>query len=308
MISAADILRGKVLIVDDKAANVLLLERMLRGAGYLSIHSTMHGEQVCELHLEHQFDLILLDLEMPGMDGFAVMENLKEIEADSYLPVLVITAQPSHKLRALKAGAKDFVSKPFDLSEVLIRVHNMLEVRLLHRQTRSLYEELIAERTASERMLKEVLPTTVSEWLSVRPAGPVAVDIDEESSEIITEGYAEVTVLFADIVEFTRFAEGASAEVLVGVLGDFSDRFDQRAEWRVVDQERAMGDAYLATAELRPNQADQTMGAAKKALAFVRALDRFNERSRYKLRVRIGLETSKTDGAVVRKRRALFDL
>jgi DNA-binding response OmpR family regulator len=70
---------------------------------------------------------------MPGMDGFQVMAGLKEIETEGYLPVLVITAQPDHKLRALKAGAKDFVSKPFDLAEVLLRVHNLLEVRLLHR-------------------------------------------------------------------------------------------------------------------------------------------------------------------------------
>ena len=92
--------------------------------------------EVCELHRKHRYDLILLDLQMPGMDGFQVMEGLKEIETDGYLPVLVITAQPDHKLRALKAGAKDFVSKPFDLAEVLMRVHNMLEVRLLHLEMR----------------------------------------------------------------------------------------------------------------------------------------------------------------------------
>ena len=90
--------------------------------------------EVCELHLKNRYDLILLDLQMPGMDGFQVMEGLKEIEPDGYLPVLVITAQPGHKLRALQAGAKDFVSKPFELAEVLARVHNMLEVRLLHKE------------------------------------------------------------------------------------------------------------------------------------------------------------------------------
>jgi two-component system cell cycle response regulator len=137
MISSSDILHGKVLIVDDQKANVRLLERMLRGAGYDSITSTIDPGGVRELHLRNRYDLILLDLQMPGMDGFQVMEGLKEIEADSYLPVLVITAQPDQKLRALKAGAKDFVSKPFDLAEVLMRVHNMLEVRLLHEAARN---------------------------------------------------------------------------------------------------------------------------------------------------------------------------
>ena len=132
MISPSGILQGKILIVDDKDANILLLEQMLRGAGYAAITSTMDPGQVCELHRQNGYALILLDLEMPGMNGFQVMDDLKLIESDGYLPVLVITAEPGHKLRALKAGAKDFISKPFDVDEVLMRVHNMLEVRLLH--------------------------------------------------------------------------------------------------------------------------------------------------------------------------------
>src|ERR1700677_930643 len=132
MLSSSEILNAAILIVDDLEANVRLLERMLRGAGYTSIASTGNPRQVCELHRQNPYSLILLDLQMPGMDGFQVMEGLKEIETGGYLPVLVLTAQPDHKLRALKAGAKDFVSKPFDLAEVGMRVHNMLEVRLLH--------------------------------------------------------------------------------------------------------------------------------------------------------------------------------
>jgi two-component system cell cycle response regulator len=127
MISSSDILHGKV----------LLLERLLRGAGYVSITSTSDPGEVCALHGKNAYDLILLDIEMPGMDGFQVMEGLKEIETEGYLPVLAITAQPAHKLRALQGGAKDFISKPFDLAEVLMRVHNMLEVRLLHEAARN---------------------------------------------------------------------------------------------------------------------------------------------------------------------------
>jgi diguanylate cyclase (GGDEF)-like protein len=137
MIGSSDIFNGKVLIVDDHETDVLLLEGMLRGAGYVSITSTMDPVEVCELHRKNHYDLILLDLQMPGMDGFQVMESLKENESDDYLPVLAVTAQPAHKLRALQVGAKDFVSKPFDLAEVLMRVHNMLEVRLLHEAARN---------------------------------------------------------------------------------------------------------------------------------------------------------------------------
>ena len=106
------------------------------------------------LHRKNRYDLILLDLQMPGMDGFQVMDNLKQIETDGYLPVLVITAQPGHKLRALARGAKDFISKPFDLLEVQTRIHNMLEVRLLYKKLEDynkVLEQTVLERTAELR-------------------------------------------------------------------------------------------------------------------------------------------------------------
>jgi diguanylate cyclase (GGDEF)-like protein len=134
MIADINILDARILIVDDQEANVQLLEQMLQEAGYRCITSTMDPHGVYALHRDNHYDLILLDLQMPGRDGFQVMEDLKEIETDGYLPVLVFTAQPGHKLRALAAGAKDVISKPFDLMEAKARIHNMLEVRLLYRQ------------------------------------------------------------------------------------------------------------------------------------------------------------------------------
>jgi serine phosphatase RsbU (regulator of sigma subunit) len=157
MVSLADILNARILVVDDQEANVRLLEGMLRIAGYTSVDSTMDPKEVCELHRKNRYSLILLDLQMPGMDGFQVMEGLKEIEEDGYLPVLVITAQPAHKLRALEAGAKDFVSKPFDLAELRARVHNILEVRLLHLETKNyskVLEETVRELEASREVIR----------------------------------------------------------------------------------------------------------------------------------------------------------
>ena len=136
MIDPSDVLRGRVLIVDDQQASVRLLERMLRNAGYASVASTQDPLEVCELHRRNRYDLILLDLQMPGMDGFRVLEGLKDVEKDGYLSVLVMTAHPGHKQRALQAGAKDFISKPFNAVEVLTRVYNLLELRLLHTQNR----------------------------------------------------------------------------------------------------------------------------------------------------------------------------
>jgi PAS domain S-box-containing protein len=158
MISEQEIFNASILIVDDQQSNVFLLEEMLREAGYVCIASTSDPYGVCSLHQKNRYDLILLDLLMPGKDGFQVMEDLKkdltETGPEGYLPVLVITAQPGHKLRALAAGAKDFISKPFDLVEVKTRIHNMLEVRLLYKKLENynkILEQTVLERTAELR-------------------------------------------------------------------------------------------------------------------------------------------------------------
>ena len=145
---------ARILIVDDQDANVKLLTRLLSDAGYMNVSSTTQSSEVATLHRRHDYDLILLDLQMPGLDGFAVMETLKANLDGDYLPVIVLTAQPGHKLRALQSGAKDFISKPFDLVEVRTRIHNMLEVRLLYRKLAAHAQELeqaVKERTAELR-------------------------------------------------------------------------------------------------------------------------------------------------------------
>lgn len=132
MISSSDILNSKILIVDDQEANIILLERVLSGAGYVNTSSTRDSNEVCDLHSRNRYDLILLDLEMPSIafSGFQVMDRLKEIEPGGILPVIVITAHHGHRLHALQAGARDFIFKPFELPEMLARIHNVLEVSL----------------------------------------------------------------------------------------------------------------------------------------------------------------------------------
>jgi len=154
MIAVSEMQKANLLIVDDQEANVLLLQALLRNAGYTRVSSTMIPSEVAALHAAHRYDLILLDLQMPLMDGFAVMSQLQAIEPSGYLPVLVLTAQPNHKLRALQAGARDFISKPFDLVEVETRIRNMLEVRLLYQrleQHNQVLEQTVIERTAELR-------------------------------------------------------------------------------------------------------------------------------------------------------------
>ncbi len=204
MVATSDILNGRVLIVDDQQANVLLLERMLRGAGYTSVTSTRNPLEVCDLHRTHHYDLILLDLQMPVMDGFQVIEDLKQIETEGYVPVLVITAQPGHKLRALQAGAKDFISKPFDMAEVLARVRNMLEVRLLHVETKRLYDEVLKEQ---KRSLE----------LSAKPGAMVGVEEEERLATPLLRSL-RLRHPWLQLNLLTAFAAGCVVFVFHGVI------------------------------------------------------------------------------------------
>ncbi|MHB8520430.1 MAG: adenylate/guanylate cyclase domain-containing protein [Limisphaerales bacterium] len=303
MISSSDILKAGILIVDDQDANVLLLERILRGAGYVSIDSVTDPNKVRELHRQNRYDLILLDLQMPGMDGFQVMDSLKEIETGGYLPVLVITAQPDQKLRALKAGAKDFISKPFDLAEVLVRVYNMLEVRLLHLESKKLYDRVVAEQKVSESLLVNVLPHSIAKRLKGR------LEITPDGfTAVIADSFPEVTVLFADLVGFTAFSQGLSAEVLVEVLNDIFTRFDNLADKRGLEKIKTIGDSYMAAAGLPVPVPDHAVRAAHMALDMLEVMDRFNEQSLHKLRLRIGINTGAVVAGVIGKRKFLYDL
>jgi len=130
-------LDARILVVDDEVANVQLLERVLSMGGYQNVESTTDPRQVLELLHAFQPDIILLDLLMPHLDGFAVMASLRStLPSDSYLPVLVLTADATSETRrrALAGGAKDFLTKPLDVDEVLLRIANMLDTRFLHLQ------------------------------------------------------------------------------------------------------------------------------------------------------------------------------
>lgn len=230
MLNGADILNASILIVDDQAANVILLDQLLNEAGYTCVTSTMEPQEVCALHLENHYDLILLDLQMPGMDGFEVMDGLKANAVDDYLPVIVLTAQPGHKLRALQAGAKDFISKPFDLVEVKTRIHNMLEVRLLYKKLgefNKILEQTVQERTAELRESEaryRSLTELASDWYweqdenmkFTKVSGPVlqmlgiqADALTDDSSGMSREGWneAEREMLLASIAARQPFLD-----------------------------------------------------------------------------------------------------
>lgn len=154
MLKLPDVKAANILIVDDQPANIQLLERLLGTSGYSNVSSTSSPLEVADLHRARSYDLILLDLQMPGFDGFDVLSELQAQQNGGYVPVIVLTAQPSLKLRALQAGARDFISKPFDLLEVSTRIYNMLEVRLLYKEMaryNDVLEQTVSTRTAELR-------------------------------------------------------------------------------------------------------------------------------------------------------------
>ena len=302
MLEAPEILKAKILIVDDLPANVLLLERMLSGAGYASIASTLDPQAVCDLHEKNCYDLIVLDLQMPGMDGFEVMEALKHIEKNGYLPVLVITAQPDHKLRALKAGARDFISKPFDVAEVLTRVHNMIEVRLLHVEIRrkneelkKLFDQVVAERKLSERLALHVAPDSIAARLQARP-------------DVSADGFADVSVLIADIVGFRELTPAPSPEGLGILLEELFTSFDGLAKQRGLKKVKTLGNSYMAAAGVPVAAGDHATRAAHLSLDMIEALNRFNERRGHSLQVRIGIASGAVVAGVIGKRLYLYDV
>ena len=188
MINQADILNAKILIVDDQAVNVQLLEYLLTSTGYLSVSSTTDPRVVAPWHEQHNYDLIILDLHMPGMSGFDVMNALKPLEAEAYLPVLVVTAQPDQKLAALEAGARDFVSKPFDPVEVLTRIRNMLEVRLMHRESKNysaLLEQTVRERTAELQRFRSAMDATADAIFLIDTGTLALVDVNDGACRML---------------------------------------------------------------------------------------------------------------------------
>ena len=303
MIAVADILKASILIVDDKAANVSLLEHMLRGAGYVSIASTSHPREVCELHRKNRYSLILLDLQMPGMDGFQVMEDLKTIETDGYLPVLVITAQPDLKLRALKAGAKDFVSKPFELAEVLIRVYNILEVRLLHLETKKLYERVAAEQKVSERLLLNVLPQAIAERLKARP------DVAAQGfPEIIADSFPEATILFAGLHDFSRLTERMPPADVVKLLNKIYSGFDALMQKLGLEKIKIMGESYMIAAGVPVPRPDHAEAIAEAALALQEEIVRHDAPNEETFSLRIGINTGPVVAGVIGQTKFSYDV
>jgi len=228
---ATDFHHARILVVDDQPLNIAILQGILQAAGYTGVQSTSDAREVVELHREQRYDLVVLDLNMPHMDGFQVLDGLRELEAHQYLPVLVMTAAPEHKLRALEAGARDFVSKPFDPPEVLSRIRNMLEVRLLYTRTRdqglrlarydaltglpnrSLFLKLLAQQLAANTLPGAVLLADLDGFKYVNDT------LGQEVGDAVLRQFAERLALCAPMAIVARVGNDEFAVLLQAIAG-----------------------------------------------------------------------------------------
>ena len=335
--SAAD--PHTILIVDDTPANLGVIVESLEDHGFRVVVA-QDGEEGLQRADFVQPDLILLDVMMPGLDGFEVCRRLKALASTRDIPVIFMTSltETENKVAAFKAGGVDYVTKPLRIDEVMARVNTHLNLHTMQKQLeaqnaqlqreiierrqaeealeasselirrqrdelKSLYDKIVAEQKVSERLLLNVLPYPIAERLKARP------DLSAESiPEVIADSFLEVTVLFADIVKFTRFSAGMSAERLVAVLNEIFTDFDSIADHRGLEKIKTIGDAYMAAAGLPVPAADHAARAAHMALDMLDALDRFNQRSGYCLQLRIGINSGAVVAGVIGKRKFIYDL
>jgi putative two-component system response regulator len=197
---------ARILVVDNEASNVRTLSRILHAAGYTNVVATTDPTKVLTLFAEQEPDLVLLDLHMPVLDGVAVLEHLAEVAAPhSYLPVLVLTGDSSQQARrrALSKGAKDFVTKPFEVDEVLLRIRNLLETKYLHR-------EIAAENVLLEQRVKERTVDLEGAHLDTLERLAVAAEFRDDDTGRHTERVAASSALLGRVAGL----DGEAVELL----------------------------------------------------------------------------------------------
>lgn len=273
---------GRILIVDDTPANIQTLSAILKEKGY-QISVATNGRQALDVVSKVRPDLILLDVMMPEMDGFEACEKLKASMEWHDIPIIFLTAktETSDIVRGFELGAVDYVGKPFNAHELLARVNTHLSMDRLRRE--------------NERLLLNILP------------GPIAERL-KSGAEHIADSFAEVTVLFADIVSFTELAGSMPPQDLVELLNDLFSRFDLAARDLGIEKIKTIGDAYMAVCGLPDPCANHIEQMMKMAVRMIQIAHEFSEERKMNVHLRIGINSGPVVAGIIGRRKFIYDL
>lgn len=285
-----------VLVVDDNRINQILLSRLLNGKGY-TVKSATDGIEALKLMQSHDFDLVLLDIIMPLMDGYQVLEHIKEDPKLRHIPVLVISALDDIDsiVRCIHLGADDYLSQPFNPVLLQARISACLEKKRLRDQEQMYIEKLAAEQEKSERLLLSIFPQPIAERL-------------KREQSIIADSFSEVSVLFADIVNFTSLAARTPPIEIVKWLNKVFSAFDQLAEQHGLEKIKTIGDAYMVVGGLPTPRPDHAEAVAELALNMQQEIMRFNSDNGEPFSMRIGIDSGPVVAGVIGTRKFAYDL
>jgi len=292
----AQIERGSLLVVDDNEMNRDMLSRRLRREGH-GITLAENGRQALDALRAKPFDLVLLDIMMPEMDGFQVLERLKADDTLRHIPVIMLSALDDVEsvVRCIEMGAEDYLHKPFDPVLLRARIGASLEKKRLRDQEQAYLSVIKREQERSEHLLLNILPAEVAERL-------------KRDEGIIADSFAEVTVLFADIVGFTELAACIAPTSLVASLNEIFSTFDRMAERHGLEKIKMIGDAYMAVAGLPTPRGDHAEAVAEMALDMQREISQFRAEGGRTFRMRIGIDCGPVVAGVIGIKKFSYDL
>ncbi len=295
---------SSILVADDSRDTRRVIVQTLTKLGYENLCEAQDGSEAMEILRRQEFDLLVLDIEMPKMDGYDVLGALKADPALCHLPVIVASGlnQLDAVVKCIELGAEDFLPKPVNPVILHARIAASLErkrlrdferLQLLESQLERQLLEI--EKEKSERLLLNILPVAIAERL-------------KRESGIIAERHASVTVLFADIIDFTSFANLTDPEDLVSLLNDLFSRFDQVAERHGLEKIKTIGDSYLVVGGLLNPKSNHAVAVAEMALEMLTALGELNQERGTNLSLRIGLNSGPVVAGVIGRKKFAYDL
>ncbi len=287
---------ARLLVVDDNDMNREMLSRRLQKLGY-EVAEAGDGRLALDKLRDGNFDLILLDILMPVLDGFQTLEFMKADQRLRHLPVIMLTAldDVESTVRCIEAGAEDFVPKPFNPVVLRARITASLEKKRLRDQEQAYLAQLQSERSKSERLLLNVLPRAVADRLKA-------------GERTIVDSFLDTTVLFADIVGFTRIAARNSPNRTVQLLNDLFSNFDRVAEQFALEKIKTIGDSYMMVGGVPVSRPDHAEACANAALEFLEALRVFNRRHHLDWQIRVGLNCGPVVAGIIGTRKFAYDL